>query len=311
MKDFFRKDNRFGGMAVKIAIGVVVGILIVGGVIYFWPGERPGEENEGVCLAPAEGMVTKVIDGDTVVVEGGEHIRLLGIDADESGSDCYQEAKKRLEELVLNQEVRLEKDVSDVDQYNRCLRYIFLPAEASAEAGLDENINLKLVKEGLAIARFYQPDVKYQEEIAQAEEEAISQEIGCKWNKEEFGEEEQGDEENQTEFQWDDLVASKLGFDVVDACEADQYLGREIIVQGKVADAYHHSESNTVFLNFGSAYPRKCFTGVIFSSDLYKFVQKPEDYYYNKTVRITGEVEEYQGQPQIILKDPSQIEIGR
>lgn len=253
-------------------------------------------------MAPVEAMVTKVIDGDTVVVEGGEHVRLLGIDADEAGSACYQEAKKRLEELVLNQEVRLEKDVSDVDQYNRCLRYIFLN---------DENVNLKLVREGLAIARFYQPDVKYQEEIAQAEEEAISQEIGCKWNNEEFREQEQGDGENKAEFQWDDLVASKLGYDVVSACEAGQYLGREIIVQGRVAGAYRHLESNTVFLNFEQAFPRQCFTGVIFSSDLYKFVQNPEDYYLNNTVRIMGEVEEYQGRPQIILEDPSQIEKGR
>ena len=199
MKDFLRKY--------KIVLVVIVGILIVGGAIYFWP----REENEGVCLAPVEGMVTKVIDGDTVVVEGGEHVRLIGIDADEAGSTCYQEAKRRLEELILNQEVRLEKDVSDLDQYDRCLRYIFLN---------DENINVKLVREGLAIARFYQPDVKYQEEIAQAEKEAISQEIGCKWNKEEFGEQGQGDEGNQTEFQWDDLVASKLGFDVVDACDS-------------------------------------------------------------------------------------------
>jgi len=295
MKDFFRKDNRFGGLALKLAIGVVVGILIVGGVIYLWP----KEENEGVCLAPVEAMVTKVIDGDTVVVEGGEHVRLIGIDADEAGSACYQEAKTRLEELVLNQEVRLEKDVSDVDQYDRCLRYIFLN---------DENVNLKLVREGLAIARFYQPDVKYQEEIALAEEEAISQEIGCKWSKEEFGEKEQGD---KSEFQWNDLVTSKLGYDVVDACEAGQYLGREIIVQGWVADAYCHSESNTVFLNFEEAYPNHCFTGVIFSSDLYKFVQHPEDYYLDKTVRIMGEVEQYQGRPEIILEDPSQIEVGR
>jgi len=285
-------------LAVKIAIAVVVVALIVGGVIYFWL----EKESKGVCLAPAEAMVTKVIDGDTVVVEGGEHVRLLGIDADEAGSACYQRAKTRLEELVLNQEVRLEKDVRDVDQYDRCLRYIFLD---------DENINLKLVKEGLALARFYQPDVKYQEEIALAEKEAISQEIGCKWSKEEFGEPKQEDEENKTGFQWSDLVTSKLGYDVVEACQAGQYRDREIIVQGRVTDAYHHSESNTVFLNFEKAYPNQCFTGVIFSSDLSKFVQHPEDYYLNKTVRIMGEVKEYQGRPEIILEDPLQIEVGR
>jgi len=102
-----------------------------------------------------------------------------------------------------------------------------------------------------------------------------------------------------------------LGYDVVAACEAGQYLGRELIVEGKVADTYHDSKSNTVFLNFEKAYPNHCFTGVIFSSDLYKFVQNPEDYYLNKTVRIMGEVKEYQGKPEIILETPNQIEIGK
>jgi len=49
---------------------------------------------------------------------------------------------------------------------------------------------------------------------------------------------------------------------------------------------------------------------VIFNIDLYKFVQNPEDYYLNKPVRIVGEIKEYKGRPEIILKDPNQIEVG-
>jgi len=33
-------------------------------------------------------------------------------------------------------------------------------------------------------------------------------------------------------------------------------------------------------------------------------------FYSTKTIRVKGEIEEYQGKPEIILKDPSQIEIG-
>ncbi len=88
-------------------------------------------------------------------------------------------------------------------------------------------------------------------------------------------------------------------------------MGRELIVEGEVASAYHDSESNTLFLNFEKPYPNQCFTGVIFSSDLHKFVESPEDYYLNKTVRIMGEVKEYQGRPEIILETPNQIEIGK
>ena len=293
MRDFFEKN--------KIFLAIIIGALIVGIAVYFGLQKSSEEELSSTpteCLAPSEVIVTKIIDGDTVVVEGGYHVRLLGIDADESGYPCYQTAKSRLEELVLNKEVRLEKDVTDVDQYGRCLRYVFLD---------DQNIDLQLVKEGLAIARFYEPDLKYQKEITEAEKEAIENKIGCKWSEKETKKE----EETKTEYQWEKLTTEKLGFDVVGACEAGKYLGRELIIEGKVADAYHDSKNNTVFFNFEKVYPNQCFTGVIFSSNLYKFVQNPEDYYLNKTVRIMGEVKEYQGRPEIILETPNQIEIGK
>lgn len=117
-------------------------------------------------------FVTKIIDGDTIVANG-EHIRLLGMDADERGYECYKEAKKRLEELILNKEVILEKDQTDKDQYGRMLRYIILD---------NENINILMVKEGLAVARFYK-DRKYEKEILSAETYSRNQEIGCKWSK--------------------------------------------------------------------------------------------------------------------------------
>lgn len=116
-------------------------------------------------------FVTRVIDGDTVVIEGGESVRLLGIDADERGDPCYAAAKDRLEELILNKEVMLEMGVEDKDIYDRYLRYIILDGE---------NINLRLVEEGLAIARFYS-DVKYRDDIVSAEKTAMDNKTGCKW----------------------------------------------------------------------------------------------------------------------------------
>ena len=291
MKDFFEKN--------KIFIAIVIGALIIGGAIYLGlnksdKGNKIGGEEISECLAPSQVIVTKVLDGDTVIVEGGYDIRLLGIDADESGYPCYEEAKSRLEELILNKEVRLEKDQTDVDQYNRCLRYIFLD---------DQNINLQLVKEGLAIARFYEPDVKYKDEITQAEKDAIENKIGCKWKGTKAS-----PPSHSVEFE--KLTPEKTGLEVVFACNAGNYLGQEIIVEGKVVDTYR-SKTNTVFLNFEKPYPNHCFVGVLFSSDQYKFVQNPEDYYLNKTIRIKGTIKEYQGKPEIILKNPSQIETGK
>src|SRR3989338_7034296 len=62
--------------------------------------------------------VSKVIDGDTIIIEG-ESYRLLGMDTDERGYPCFNIAKKRMEELVLGKEVALESDAEDKDQYQR------------------------------------------------------------------------------------------------------------------------------------------------------------------------------------------------
>jgi micrococcal nuclease len=307
MKEFLKEN--------KIVLAVIVGALIVGAAIYFSPkkaeintGQTGAKTCENVPELPDETMklATKIIDGDTFLIEGGYSVRILGIDADERGYPCYDPAKNRLEELILNQEVRLEKGREDLDQYCRYLRYVFLPASAKTSAGRDEkNISLELVREGLAVTRFSPEDVKYREEIVQAEKEAKDNKAGCKWGGRKIV------EEKKTELQWEKLTTEKLGFEVVGACLAGKYFGREFIVEGKVVDTYHHLKSNTVFLNFEKAYPNQCFTGVIFSSNLYKFVQNPENYYLNKTVRIMGEVKEYQGRPQIILENPNQIEIGK
>ncbi|MFZ3073595.1 MAG: thermonuclease family protein [Minisyncoccales bacterium] len=137
----------------------------------------PGQNENAVSNAPVrakEAIVTKVIDGDTIVVSGGDHVRLLGIDADEKGYPCHNAGRLRLEELILGKTVLLEADSEDLDQYGRQLRYIFLDSE---------NINQKMVAEGLAIARFYPENQKYKNEIVAAETKAIESKTGCKWGK--------------------------------------------------------------------------------------------------------------------------------
>ena len=301
MKEFFEKN--------KIFLAIVVGVLIVGIAIYFSGREEKPLVREQEQIQSCENIpelpdgalkiATKIIDGDTFLIEGGYSVRILGIDADERGYPCYEEAKNRLEELILNKKVKLEQGEENLDRYCRYLRYIFFD---------NQNVSLELVKSGLAVSLFFPENVKYREEITQAEKTAKENKIGCKWSSSVKIAEVQNQKSN---FQWEKLTTEKLGFDVVGACLAGKYLGRELIIEGKVADTYRTSKNNTVFLNFEKAYPNHCFTGVIFSSNLYKFVQNPEDYYLNKTVRIMGEVKEYQGRPEIILETPNQIEVEK
>ncbi len=277
-----------------ILAGLIIGILISGSILLTGFAINGNGKNHSPPLDfDSEGFVTKVIDGDTVIIDG-ESVRLLGIDADERGYPCYDEAKDRIEELILNKEVKLEKDREDKDQYGRYLRYIFLNRK---------NINLQLVKEGLAVSRFSPQNVKYKQEILNAGQKARENEVGCKW-----GGKVKKDEKSYSEYEWRKLTEEETGLEVVGSCNAGNYIGQEKIVEGKIVDTYK-SKTNTVFLNFEKPYPNQCFTAVIFSSDLYKFPENPEDYFENKVVRVRGEIEEYGGKPEIILENMGQVEV--
>lgn len=120
-------------------------------------------------------LVTRVIDGDTIEIEGGLRVRYIGIDTPETVDprklvQCFGvEASNRNKELVDGKYVRLEKDVSETDKYNRLLRYVY--------AG-DTFVNLILVKDGFAYSSTYPPDVKYQDQFVEAQHEAREQNKG-------------------------------------------------------------------------------------------------------------------------------------
>lgn len=155
----------------KIILTVlIIGLFVFSGIILSVIILENLAKNQGYSFT-GDKFVSKIIDGDTIIIEG-ESVRLLGIDADERGHPCYSAAKNRIEELVLNKEVELVADTEDKDQYKRYLRYIFLDGE---------NINLKLVQEGLAVARFSPENTKYKDDILAAEKHARENKIGCKW----------------------------------------------------------------------------------------------------------------------------------
>lgn len=113
--------------------------------------------------------VTFVVDGDTVEIQTEERVRLIGIDSPERGDPYYTEARNKLSELVLNKQVRMEKDVSEKDRYGRLLRYLYVG---------NLFVNLEMVKQGYASAYTYPPDVKYSQQFLVAEQEARNKKVG-------------------------------------------------------------------------------------------------------------------------------------
>jgi len=117
-------------------------------------------------------LVIRAVDGDTLLLENKERVRLIGIDTPEmhesdklhrdaqrSGQDI--ESIKQLgrqsyqftRRLVEGNYIRLEFDVERFDKYKRLLAYVFLPDGTF--------LNAKLVEDGYASLMTYPPNIKY------------------------------------------------------------------------------------------------------------------------------------------------------
>ena len=88
--------------------------------------------------------------------------------------------------------------------------------------------------------------------------------------------------------------------------DAAKYYGKWTTVEGTIIAT--HNSGKACFLNFHPDYQRY-FGVVIFASAFSRFPANPESYYHGKKVRVSGYIKEYEGKPEIILDDPSQIEI--
>lgn len=96
---------------------------------------------------------------------------------------------------------------------------------------------------------------------------------------------------------------------VISYLDADNYIGKTKTVEGTIVKTFKYTKGKIIFLNFHDPY-QGYFTAIIWSSDWDNFPFAPEDYYKGKEVRVTGEIIEYKGSPEIVVRDPSQIEIA-
>jgi len=116
-----------------------------------------------------KGEVERVIDGDTVVLERGMKVRLIGVDTPETvhpnkpvqryGREASAFTKQLTEGVV----VRLEYDQQRTDKYGRTLAYVYLSD--------GRMLNAEIVKHGYGHAYTKYP-FKYMEEFLAYEREA-------------------------------------------------------------------------------------------------------------------------------------------
>lgn len=132
--------------------------------------------------------VKVVYDGDTVLLENGEKVRYLGIDAPEVNHNGGESeflalaASELNRKMVHDKTVRLERSREATDHYGRILAYVFLKD--------GKMVNDILIQKGMAHIMAKTKDLRYWEMLLESQRKAMEEKIGI-WsenpkNKEKF-----------------------------------------------------------------------------------------------------------------------------
>jgi len=190
----------------KIRIKNISFLLVLIGLLYILLFSVTAKENTYDNI-----LVVKVFDGDTILLESGEKVRLIGIDCPEAyesdklvrdaqriGQDIkaiIEMGKKATEftkNLIEGKRIRLELDVERKDKYGRLLAYVFLKAPnlriigdtdtAKFKNGIPYSfVNADIIVDGFAQPMTILPNIKYAELFQKLYQEARENKRGL-WN---------------------------------------------------------------------------------------------------------------------------------
>lgn len=132
-------------------------------------------------MEPGErGRVVRIIDGDALVLNTGQSVRLVGIEApalnrrDRNPAPYAEEAARALENMLMGREVQLYYPGLTRDRYDRALAHV-VTIDA---AGPDYWANMELVKRGAARVRLYPDTAARGADLLAAERAAREEEAG-------------------------------------------------------------------------------------------------------------------------------------
>lgn len=134
-------------------------------------GPRPGPAAGGLP-AGLDVTIERVVDGDTIVVSGGERVRLIGVDTPETKDPrrpvgCFgkQASEFTAGLLPTGSRVRLVGDVEQRDRYQRLLAYVYRLPD-----GLF--VNAELLRRGFGQVLTIPPNVAHSEEFVAVSRQA-------------------------------------------------------------------------------------------------------------------------------------------
>jgi len=229
---------------------------------------------QATCPAPpdsAETGIRRVIDGDTLVLADGRHVRFIGIDAMELGHDGRQDqayaaaARDRLKRLISQGggKLRLRIGSEAYDEHGRTLAYLFVG---------NRDLGLQLIREGLAVLVAVPPDLAHLPCYQDAEAQARNHHLGI-WSQ-----------------------TSPL---VTDAAHADMTAGAFLIVRGTVTGVVKNSAGLRLMVD--GRLPLW-----LSDPDLARFTANPVDL-KGRQVLVRGWLREYRGHPELDVHAPAAL----
>jgi len=228
--------------------------------------------------------VTRAVDGETLVLDDGRTLRLVGAlapAADEHGGSQAREAARFLETLVAGRSLTLRTEGRRSDRYGRILAQAFLVPldEGDKEVWVQE----RLVRNGMARAYALPGNSGCLAPLLAAEQEARREGRGL----------------------WHDTRSRVRSAD--DTAALITLMGQFAIVTGRVAAVAH--TRHTVFINFGADW-RRDFTATLpgrIATDNDALASRLSEL-EGKSVRVRGWIERRNG-PMIALGSVDEIEV--
>lgn len=231
------------------------------------------------------GLVTEVVDGDTVMLDSGLVIRMIGIQAPKLplGREGFEtwpladEARNALEALALGKQIELRYAGGQVDRHGRALGHLFVLGRETIWA------QQALLRDGLARVYSFADNRFCLEDLYAAEARARADRLGI-WS--------------DPYYQVRDAASPGRLLDRIDHYE---------LVEGRVINA--DLAGSRIYLNFGR-YWKEDFTVVIESPAQRLFDDSGLDplVLEGALIRVRGWIEERDG-PRIIVTHPEQIEV--
>jgi micrococcal nuclease len=240
--------------------------------------------------------VTSVQDGDTITLAGGQRVRYLGIDTPElSGDHAFSRAAAdRNGRLVGGRTVQLESDADDHDRFGRLLRHVWVDGELAAEV---------LIREGLGFAQLLPPNRRNRERLEQAQAEArqAGQGLWAGWPASSLFQV----QPRATSVPAKSGPPGRCPAEVPEAQAGSGLVGQAAAVC-LLRTSANQSEGA---LRLRSAGRRDGVTVVLFSSTWSAFPAPAQRYFEGKTVLARGRVELFEGEPQLVVRQPGDIRV--